>query len=72
MKVKFSVEAESEYELRVYTQATAMWNTLWEFDQYLRNELKHEDLTDAQYEAYDKIRDKLHEIINDNDVKLDL
>jgi hypothetical protein len=73
MKVIFTVEAESEYDLRVYTQASAMWSTIWDFDQYLRNEVKYsEKLTEEQAEAYEKIREKLHELLNENDVKLDL
>jgi hypothetical protein len=73
MKVIFTVEAESEYDLRVYTQASAMWSTIWDFDQYLRNEVKYsEKLTEEQAEVYDKIREKLHELLNENDVKLDL
>ena len=70
MKVIFTVEAESEYDLRVYTQASAMWSTIWDFDQYLRNEVKYsENLTEEQAEVYDKIREKLHELLNENDVK---
>lgn len=72
MKVIFTVEAESEYDLRVYTQASAMWGTIWDFDQYLRGEMKYGTLTDAEYNAYEKIREKLHELLNENDVKLDL
>lgn len=72
-KVIFTVEAESEYDLRVYTQATAMAHAIWELDQYLRNELKYTDnLTDQQSEAYDHIREKLREILNENDVKIEL
>jgi len=72
MKVIFTVEAGSEYDLRVYTQASAMWSTIWDFDQYLRGQMKHGTLTDAEYNAYEKIREKLHELLNENDVKLDL
>jgi hypothetical protein len=72
MKVIFTVEAETEYDLRVYTQATAAAHSIWELDQYLRNELKYTDnLTDQQSEAYDHIREKLREILNENDVKID-
>ena len=34
-KITFSVEAESEYELRVYTQANDLSMVLFEYDQYL-------------------------------------
>lgn len=73
MKVIFTVEAESEYDLRVYTQASAMWSTIWDFDQYLRNAMKYdENVVGDNYDAYEKIREKLHELLNENDVKLDL
>jgi len=48
-----------------------MAHSIWEFDQYLRNEIKYTDnLTDEQSEAYEHIREKLREILNENDVKL--
>jgi N-acetylmuramoyl-L-alanine amidase CwlA len=72
-KVIFTVEAESEYDLRVYTQATAMAHSIWEFDQYLRSEYKYNDnLTEAEYSIYEKMREKLREILNENDVKIEL
>ena len=73
MKVIFTVEAESEYDLRVYTQATAMAHSIWEFDQHLRSEYKYNDnLTEAEYSIYEKIREKLREILNENDVIIEL
>jgi broad specificity phosphatase PhoE len=73
MKVIFTVEAESECDLRVYTQATAMAHSIWEFDQYLRAEYKYNDkLTESEYNIYDKMREKLREILNENDVKIEL
>lgn len=72
-KVIFTVEAESEYDLRVYTQATAMAHSIWELDKYLRNEIKYTDnLTDEQQNSYEHIREKLREILNENDVIIEL
>lgn len=72
-KVIFTVEAESEYDLRVYTQATAMAHAIWELDKYLRNEIKYTDnLTDEQQNSYEHIREKLREILNENDVIIEL
>ena len=72
-KVIFTVEAESEHDLRVYVQATAMAHAIWEFDQHLRNEYKHNDnLTEAEYSIYKKMREKLREILNENDVIIEL
>ncbi len=70
-KVIFTVEAESEHDLRVYTQATAMAHAIWEFDQYLRNEYKYNDnLTEEEYSIYERMREKLHEILNDNKIDI--
>ena len=72
-KVIFTVEAESEYDLRVYTQATAMAHSIWELDQYLRSEYRYNDnLTEAEYSIYEKMREKLREILNENDVIIEL
>ena len=72
-KVIFTVEAESEYDLRVYTQATAMAHSIWELDKYLRNEIKYTDnLTDEQQNSFEHIREKLREILNENDVIIEL
>jgi ribosomal protein S9 len=72
-KVIFTVEAESEYDLRVYTQATAMAHAIWEFDQHLRSEYKYNDnLTEEESSIYEKMREKLREILNENDVIIEL
>ena len=73
MKVKFTVEAENERDLRIYTQATAMYSVLWDLDQHLRNTMKYDEALDKnKYRAYEEIREKLHELLNDDGIKLDL
>jgi hypothetical protein len=49
------------------------WKMLvWDLDQYLRSELKHNDiLTDEVYEAIEKIRETLYELKNESGLKLD-
>ena len=37
--------------------------TLWDLDQWLRNELKHGSLSGERYESYDKVRTMLHDIM---------
>ena len=37
--------------------------TLWDLDQWLRNELKHGSLSDEKYDSYDKIRTMLHDLM---------
>ena len=70
-KVIFTVEASSEHDLRVYVQATSMAHAIWEFDQHLRNEYKYNDnLTEEEYSIYERMREKLHEILNDNKIDI--
>jgi len=42
-----------------------MFCTLWDFDQWLRLQIKHHD------KDYDEIREKLHEFMNDHSVYFD-
>jgi hypothetical protein len=49
------------------------WHVLWELDQELRANTKYapDDMTDDDYDAYQKIRDKLHELMNNYNVNLE-
>jgi hypothetical protein len=49
------------------------WKMLvWDLDQHLRSELKHNDaLTGEAYEAVEKIRETLYELKNESGLKLD-
>ena len=51
----------------------AKWRgLLWDLDQYLRSELKYNDkLNGEAYDAVEKIREKLHELKNDEGLTLD-
>ena len=45
---------------------------LWDFDQFLRSELKYNaELTEQQYDYAEMLRDKLHKFINDYNVTLE-
>jgi hypothetical protein len=49
------------------------WRSLvWDLDQYLRSELKYNDkLNGEAYDAVEKIREKLHELKNDEGLTLE-
>jgi hypothetical protein len=49
------------------------WRHLvWDLDQYLRSELKYNDkLNGEAYDAVEKIREKLHELKNDEGLTLE-
>ncbi len=46
---------------------------VWEFDQYLRNTIKHpsESMSDETYDEIEKIRQELHNIIHENQLYLE-
>jgi hypothetical protein len=47
------------------------FHVIWELQQYLRGEMKHGDLTDEQYQSYEKIRTKLFDLIDENKAHLE-
>ena len=47
------------------------YSALWDFDQFLRSEIKYnEELNETEYDYAEKLREKLREIMDDNNVKL--
>jgi hypothetical protein len=39
---------------------------LWDLDQWLRSETKYQELDEKTYEAYDKVRNQLREIMSEH------
>ena len=50
------------------------WRVLYEIDQELRAKTKYasDDLPKDKYDAYNEIRDMLHELMTNNNVSLDI
>jgi hypothetical protein len=78
MKVtlEFDTDEPGEYrEMLEATRASKLAISLWDIDQFLRNLMKyenvyHEDyLTEEEDNLAEFIRDKVHEIIKENDVE---
>ena len=65
---------DDDQEYNLANNAINFWNVLWELDQELRANTKYapDDMTDDDYDAYQKIRDKLHELMTENNVSLDM
>lgn len=63
---------QQEYELA--NSGLSFWNVLWELDQELRTKTKYasDGLPKDKYEAYQEIRDKLYELMNENNVNLEM
>ena len=44
---------------------------LWDLDQHLRNEMKFNNLSNEKYKAFEEVREKIKEFINDYKLQLD-
>lgn len=55
---------EETIEYRLAVNAGNYHAVLWDIDQYLRSKLKYGELTSEQYDALDKTREELHDLMN--------
>ena len=58
---------EDNQEFELASKALKMYGTLWDFDVWLRTEIKYNDK-----EHYEPAREKLREIMNDNRIDFDM
>lgn len=58
---------EDNQEFELHTKALKMYSTLWDFDLWLRSEIKYNN-----QEQYEPVRDKLREFMNDNRIDFDM
>ena len=67
--LKFNLpEDREDFDLAI--KAHRYSSTLSEIDQWLRGELKHGELPNETYKAYEIVRKKLWEIASENDISL--
>lgn len=67
--LKFNIP-EEEIEFRMAIDSPKYFNSLWEMDRWLRSEIKHNDsLNEVQYDTFEQVRNKLHDIMSDNDIR---
>jgi hypothetical protein len=69
--LKFNLpEDHPEFDLAVKGSDWA--HAMWELDQWLRSQIKHPEpgMSDDTYKAFEDTRDKLHEILNEEGLKL--
>ena len=72
---KIILEFDSVEEAQDARDAIDGWkwkHAMWELDQWLRGELKYNDnLSQETYDTYDKLREKIREILNDNGLNIE-
>lgn len=69
-KLKFKLPEDS-HEWYNAVNGSSMRNTLWDYDEWLRSKIKYEDLTDEQYQVYKGCRDRLRQLLYENDINLE-
>ena len=72
--IEFNLDEPADIEEhKRFTNLNAVYIALWEFDQEMRNTIKYntKDYNGEQLDALDKMRAKFHEILNENQIKID-
>ena len=72
-KVIFVVDSlEEAEEIRTAFDGYQYKLVIWDFDQHLRNEIKYNDKLPSEVaEAYEDLREKLREFLNDYNVNIE-
>jgi hypothetical protein len=69
--IKFSDEDAAE-DAKIALDGYKWKSAIWELDQYLRSEIKYnEQLPSEVGEAYEKLRDKIREILSDSNLTME-
>ena len=69
--IKFNLpDDQQEYDRA--NAASRLCSVLWEYDQWLRSEIKYNESEDSEIiDGYQKARDKLYEVMSSEDINLD-
>jgi hypothetical protein len=72
---KIILEFDSVEEAQDARDAIDGWkwkHSIWELDQWLRGEVKYkEGLSEETHDIYDKLREKIREILDDNGLNIE-
>lgn len=65
---------DDDQEFVLATNASSFWYVLYQLDQDLRAKTKYasDDLPQDKYDAYEEVRDKLHELMSASNVSFDM
>ena len=65
---------DDQQDFEMANSAIKFWSVLWELDQELRSKTKYapDDLPKDKYDAYQEIRDRLHELMSENLISFDM
>ena len=61
---------DDQHEYDLVVNASGMYNALWDINTELRTLWKYEELTEAEWNMVEGIREKFFDILRDNNVNL--
>jgi hypothetical protein len=61
---------EEQHELELCINASKWYSIVWDYSEYLRTKIKYDELSDDAYKAIEEAQEKLHELLNDEGLKL--
>jgi hypothetical protein len=62
---------EDQHELELCINASKWYSIVSDYSEYLRTKIKYDELSDDAYKAIEEAREKLHELLNDEGLKID-
>jgi hypothetical protein len=65
---------EDQTEYQIVNDTSKMFSVIWDMKQWLRSQTKYapDSMSDDTYKAFEECRDKLNELLLDNQVNLDI
>jgi|AJXC01.1.fsa_nt_gi hypothetical protein len=69
--ISITQEFETEGQARVALSFNSYFGVLWDFDQELRNQMKHTDLSDDEYDKVSELRTKLNSLMDIHSVSFE-
>jgi len=61
---------EEQHELELCINASKWYSIVCDYSEYLRTKIKYDELSDDTYKFIKEAREKLHELLNDEGLKL--
>jgi len=62
---------DEQHELELCINASKWYSIVSDYSEYLRTKIKYGELSDDAYKAIEEAREKLHELLNDEGLKID-
>ena len=65
---------DDQQDFELASNAMKFWSVLYDLDQDLRSKTKYasDNLPQDKYDAYQEVRDILHELMSNNNISLDM